>query len=172
MSNTIPKHRPRLATLTEVINILRDALRDFAIFNISKEDILQYYSLSVAHSCKYKREKLEKIQKGESDIRNIIDIDIALRHQFRSQILLKRKRELLRSMRGMDIYRNWVHYPDIEDICDMHFNKALNRICNLLRRMGKTEEARIVESLRLNPFFQSYYLYHMQLDSNNTSNPV
>lgn len=163
---SVPKHRSRLATLSEAVNVLRDALREFLVQEVSEQDIIEMFRSSITNESEERI--LDKCKRGESNIRNIIDINTVLRPQFKDKLrsLFYANTEFLsflRSMNNMSTYRNWVCHPDFEDISGIKFNTALERIRNSLKLMGATEEARVVEELRHSPFEESYYAYHTQI---------
>lgn len=159
MSSDIPKHRPRLATLTEAINILRDILRNFFSSAISKEIILEQLEPFVTKSTPEKI-KFEKCKRGEIDIRNILDINAICQSGLINQTRFPNKVGFSGSIQGMDTYRNRVCHPDFEDIPERYLKKCLKRIYNLLGTIGKTEGAQVVYALLENPYTESHYNYH------------
>ena len=152
MSEVIPHNRPHLATLSEAVNILRDALRHFFTQRIPKDRLLTI----IESNTKFNEEKdrLEECRNSHRDIRDVIDINII----FHSRMDIIHEIPLASStFDGMRHYRNWVCHPDYADIPRNKLNRSLKRICNILGAIGATSESNAVRLLLEEPFTTSHY---------------
>ena len=153
MSKVIPQNRPHLATLSEAVNILRDALRHFFIQRIPKERLLTIIE-SNTKNFNEEKNRLEECRNCRRDIRDVIDINII----FHSRMDIIHEIPLASStFDGMRHYRNWVCHPDYADIPRSKLNRSLKRICNILDAIGATSESKAVRLLLEEPFTTSHY---------------
>lgn len=154
-------YRKHLTTLTEAVNILRDALRNFIVERIPKGKECEFLDKiegnldSNKHGDKTLKGIVTNCRQGQTKIENVIDIPylnlvchhVSNRYRFLRQSTYYKVRDI----------RNCVCHPEFEDLSEQKFKKYMTTIHTLLENIGYFEEAKIIQSLRDKPFEQSHY---------------
>lgn len=156
-----------LATLAEAINILRAVLRRYVTEDAQATDdqlLKVMESSSGLQDDKSFRKEVDAFKLGKRDIEDLVDISIVGRidpglvERYISGEFCLRFREIKRSTAKVTDWRNKVCHPPFRGISDGDLRTALDRIINLLERIGAyDQELRIVKLLREKPFTQIHY---------------
>ncbi len=156
-----------LATLAEAINILRAVLRRYVTEDSQATDdqlLRVMESSGRLQDDKGFRKEVDAFKLGKRDIEDLVDISIVGRidpglvERYISGEFCLRFREIKRSTAKVTDWRNKVCHPPFRGISDGDLRTALDRIINLLERIGAyDQELRIVKLLREKPFTQIHY---------------
>ena len=156
-----------LATLAEAINILRDVLRRYVTEESCATDdqlLKVMESSSRLQEDPVFRKEVDAFKRGHRDIEDLIDISIVGRfdpnlvEKHISYEFCLHFREIKRSAEKVTNWRNKVCHPPYRGISNGELRTGLDRIINLLERIGAyDQELRTVVLLREKPFTQIHY---------------
>ena len=157
--------RPHLATLTEAIDITREAWRKYLIDNLSLSKDVILNAIDDSNEGNDFKQKVRKVRKGELRVEDILDINCGSYLKLeRSQDISCHTKEKYRTAiselrKGkIRIYRNEICHPPYEDILCKDLKPKLKRIQNFLEGVISTSASNIdaVKRLMEQPFSQSH----------------